>query len=327
MSAPGSLVISLDFELHWGMHDKWTVEEYKANLDGARAAIDGTLSLFERYQIRATWATVGILFCDGRGDALAHAPTQKPAYDRPNLDPYPLLARCGDDEAADPLHFAPSVVARIASADGQEIGTHTYSHYYALEHGQTSDQFAADIASACMVAERAGVTLSSIVFPRNQVCREYLDVCRKAGIVAYRPNRETWMQTPRPSRDESRFRRALRLTDTYLPLEGDVVRPSIDPSGVVAVPSSRQLRPVGTRRSPLEDLLQRRILAGMRQAATTGAVYHLWWHPHNFGAAVGRNLEQLEVILKHHASLRARHGMRSESMGDVGHRTLAEGAR
>lgn len=322
---PGTLVISLDFELHWGMHDKWSVDEYRSHLEGVPAAVDGMLRLFERHEIAATWAIVGLLWCKGREDALAHAP-EPPGYTNPRQNPYALLGRCGIDESADPMHFAPSLVARIAQGQRQEIGTHTFSHYYALEAGQTARQFDADLGSAGVIARRSGVNLRSIVFPRNQVSDEYLSVCRRHGLIAYRPNRQTWMQSPRAGTEEKPLRRAARLLDTCVPLEADVVRPWVDRSGMVAVPASRQLQPLGRRHSPLELLQLRRVLAGMRHAAATGAVYHLWWHPHNFGAAVGRNLEQLEVVLRHHTLLRARYGMRSETMHKVAAGLLASNA-
>jgi hypothetical protein len=52
----------------------------------------------------------------------------------------------------------------------------------------------------------------------------------------------------------------------------------------------------------------------MTTAATSGAVFHLWWHPHNFGVNVERNIEALESILKHYIHLRDQYGMRSQTM-------------
>ena len=327
MTAPPSFVVSLDFELYWGMHDKCSLESYRANLEGVRAAIDGTLKLFERHAVAATWATVGLLMCDGRDDAVANAPRERPRYSSRLRDPYPLLDRCGPDEASDPLHFAPSVVSQIAACPRQEIGTHTFSHYYALEPGQTPEQFEADLEAAGAVTRRAGHTLSSIVFPKNQVCEDYLAICQRRGLTAYRPNRSTWMQRPDPAHSDRRLRRAARLLDACVPLESDVVRPYVDASGLVAIPGSRQLRPVGARSSGLEVLMLRRILAGMREAAVSGGTYHLWWHPHNFGANVARNLEVLDQVLTHHRALRARYGVRSETMRDVATRVLAPRSR
>ena len=47
----------------------------------------------------------------------------------------------------------------------------------------------------------------------------------------------------------------------------------------------------------LQALQERRILADMTYAAEHGLVYHLWWHPHNFGAYLEQNLASLRKIL------------------------------
>jgi hypothetical protein len=51
---------------------------------------------------------------------------------------------------------------------GQEIGTHTFSHYYCLEPGQQPEQFEDDLKAAIAVSKAKGIDTKSIVFPRNQ---------------------------------------------------------------------------------------------------------------------------------------------------------------
>ena len=60
--AQPTLIVSLDFELFWGMQDGWKLSEYEANILGGRKAIPQMLALFEKHGIHATWATVGFLF-------------------------------------------------------------------------------------------------------------------------------------------------------------------------------------------------------------------------------------------------------------------------
>jgi hypothetical protein len=59
-----SLIISLDFELFWGVRDKRTIGNYGRNILGVREALPAMLALFRDYGIRATWATVGLLLFD-----------------------------------------------------------------------------------------------------------------------------------------------------------------------------------------------------------------------------------------------------------------------
>ena len=60
----GTLLVSLDFELFWGMLDQCALEDYQDNVLGGRTAIPRLLQLFEKYGIHATWATVGFLFAE-----------------------------------------------------------------------------------------------------------------------------------------------------------------------------------------------------------------------------------------------------------------------
>jgi hypothetical protein len=46
-------------------------------------------------------------------------------------------------------------------------------------------------------------------------------------------------------------------------------------------------------------------------------IYHLWWHPHNFGAEPEYCLRFLERVLKHFEHLAQTQGMRSASMLEI----------
>ena len=65
----GQFVISLDFELLWGVRDHADRTSYGKNVLGARDAVPQMLEIFAQNSIRATWATVGFLFCETRGRA------------------------------------------------------------------------------------------------------------------------------------------------------------------------------------------------------------------------------------------------------------------
>ena len=61
--APPSVVISLDFELRWGMHDRLgtNYDAYRENLENVREIVPALLKLFSEHKIRVTWACVGAL--------------------------------------------------------------------------------------------------------------------------------------------------------------------------------------------------------------------------------------------------------------------------
>ena len=60
----------------------------------------------------------------------------------------------------------------------------------------------------------------------------------------------------------------------------------------------------------------------MTAAAKTNKFFHLWWHPHNFGADADANLLFLRRILDRYATLRDQFGMRSLNMSEVAERVL-----
>ncbi len=315
----GIFTLSLDFELFWGLRDILTKEACRETLLGARRAVPEILALFSEYGIHATWATVGFLFHSGRDELLENLPELLPAYEEGSLSPYPTIANTGNSEKEDPLHYAPSLVKQIAATSGQEMATHTFSHYYCLEKGQTAEAFRADLEAARKVAHREGIELRSLVFPRNQFNEEYLSVCRELGIVAYRGNQQNWMYRASTTSGEPKLKRLARLMDAYFNLSGFNGHPAkvLGEKLPFNVPASRLLRSVSPRLKLLEPLRLRRIKKEMSHAAENDLIYHLWWHPHNFGDDIDGNIVFLHQILHHFRQLREQYGMRSMSMAEI----------
>ncbi|OOC09616.1 polysaccharide deacetylase family protein [Thioalkalivibrio halophilus] len=317
--APPALVVSLDFELHWGVSERVTGADhpYAAHLRGARDVIPRLLERFRERGIHATWATVGALFADGRTDLGSFMPAVRPEYERTAVDNYRL--GLGASEAEDPLHFAPTLVKKIRETKGQELASHTFSHYFCDEPGQSRKAFSADLAAAQAIAEREGEALRSLVFPRNQVVDEYLSALTENGIEIYRGNPPGGLYEPVHHPARRAAMRAARLTDGFLNLTGHHTFgwDRITAEYPWNVQASRFLRPYSRKLRYLEPLRRRRVKAGIRAAAKRNEVFHLWWHPHNFGANQEKNLEALDDILDTFERLRESEGMRSFSMSEA----------
>lgn len=314
----GIFTISLDMELYWGIRDEVPLERARQRLLGDREVVPRMLDLFARFDIHATWAVVGFLFFDGRDELMAALPSVRPRYVNRALDPYEAVARLGASEREDPFHFAPSLVKRILGAPNQEIGTHTFSHFYCLEPGQTKDAFRDDIRAAKTAAARIGANVRSIVFPRNQCQLDYLEVCAEEDIIAYRGNPKHWMYRAAAGSD-SPLKRGARLLDAFVNVSGAqrYVPPRTMGRAPINVPASRFLRPWNRRLARLRPLQLRRIKNEMTIAAERGALYHLWWHPHNFGLDQTENLAGAREIFEHYEQLRDRHGMKSLAMREA----------
>lgn len=286
---------------------------------GARDAVPCMLDVFDKYGISATWATVGMLFARDRDEWNAYKPAVLPKYARKQDDPY--QEKLGRDEANDPLHFAATLIDRIRSCPRQEIGTHTWSHYYCLDAGHSAAAFRADIRSAVAMASSRRITLRSIVFPRMQVPPDCLSIIREFGILCWRGTESSWMyQAASTAEMRSPKRRLARIVDAYLPVAGpETVKWSSipQPGDDFNIPQSRFLRPYSTSASFLESVRLHRITSAMEHAARNGEIYHLCWHPHNFGVNLKENLQFLERILKVQRRLDAEYGFPSMTMNEV----------
>ncbi len=322
----GTLVISLDFELFWGMTDAATLETYGNNVRGERTAIPRMLELFTEYGIHATWATVGLLMTRNKAELLSLLPPEelRPIYPDPRMSTYHYLkeATLGESELDDIYHYGQSLVELILNTPHQELGNHTFSHYYAVDGGENeSIILEADLRAHARISETYGVTTSSIVFPRNQVSEDALRVCSKYGMTTYRGNEDHFLYRARGYKDQNLFIRGLRLLDHYINISGHhtyrIENGENRKYGIWNIPASRFLRPWTKVLSIFEPLRLRRIKNAMTHAAKRGEVFHLWWHPHNFGIHQGENFKNLTEILEHFKKLQNEYGMQSASMKET----------
>lgn len=314
-----ALIVSLDFELFWGMLDVLPLERYRANVEGVRTAIPRMLKLFAQYGIHATWATVGFQFAEDQEELEAFLPRIRPGYENEKLLGYAQAG--GLPERERDCFFAPELIKKIAATPGQEIGSHTFCHYYCREPGQTVDQFRADMEAARAIAEAKGCSLRSVVLPRNQSEPEYVAVLRELGFESYRDEENDWIHEKVPFRP---LMRLLRLMDVYLPLTGQGGYLPKNEDGIVNLVGSRMYKPYFAPLCFLEWLKLLRIKGQMRHAARKGLVFHLWWHPHNVGVRQDLHMKQLESIFRYYAKLRKKYGMRSLNMEEAASEVLGQ---
>ncbi len=322
--SPGHLVISLDLELFWGMFDKESLESYGPNVFGERTAIPRLLRLFERYGIHATWATVGLLMARDKNELEAHLPPLelRPTYENRAASAYEYLATIpiGNDETTDPYHYGPSLVKLLLESRYQKIANHTFSHFYCVDGKENGPEiFAADLLAHKKIAETYGITTNTIVFPRNQWSTTALRVCFEHDLRAYRGNEDHFLYRARKDTEQTLFVRGLRLLDHYLNLSGHHTYPlpTLKPGELINIPAGRFFRPFMRTLAWLEPLRLRRIKNSMTYAAKRGEVFHLWWHPHNFGLNQEENFRNLETLLTHFEFLKNTYGMQSASMEDI----------
>lgn len=321
-------IISLDFELLWGVRDKRTIASYGDNIRGVQQVIPSLLTVFDQYQVRATFATVGFLFCRSKTELLLHTPPVLPEYNEKKYSPYEnnYLQSIGESEESDPYHFGSSLVRQVQQNRNHEIASHTFSHFYCLEHASL-EAFEEDLMAAKKIAAVHGIELKSIVFPRNQYSADHLAICKRHGFTSYRGNEGSNVYQPRSNREQNGIIRATRLLDAYLNLTGHHTFTVEKNEALLNIPASRFLRPFSKKLRFLDGLRLKRIKDSMTHAAQKKEAFHLWWHPHNFGIHLKENLQFLKEVLKHYQTLHKTHGMQSATMQQVAEESKIDHAK
>lgn len=289
-----NLIISLDFELHWGRFDKYALAPNKVYYQNTRDIVPRLLELFDRFQIKATWATVGMLMCESREEWESYKPELLPTFEKSKFSAYNWMD--SQQQVWDKGVFAPDLVRKILETPGQELGSHSFAHYYTMAAGQTLAQWKSDLQAAKRIAkEKFDSNLESLVFPRNQYSEQVIEIALESGFTVFRTNPKDWFW--KSVENENLVKKIFRTSDSLVPLgrRTSYASPEFH-KGSVLIPSSRILRPFRSG-SLFNKARIERIKEELDLAINYGEMYHLWWHPHNFGNYPKENLEILENLL------------------------------
>ena len=285
-----NFIISLDFELKWGVLE--SNNDYDKNLYGARKAIPEILDIFKKFNIKSTWAIVGFLF----NKNVDEFKKNKPKIIRHDniIDPYTISF-----ENNEGLYFALDLIQKINSSHLQEIASHTYSHFNCKKGIKLKEEFIEDINAAINIAQnKLNIKFHSIVFPRNEISKEYFPILKKLGFTHYRGNPNNFLYNKGHNKKNILIR-AIRYLDSFIEIVKNYNTENCDSSELINVQANRMLRP-HNKIKILNFLMIRRIKKEMLYAAKNNLNYHLWWHPHNFGLNTERNIQNLENILSYY---------------------------
>ena len=309
----GVFTLSLDFELIWGSRD--LVADPHGLDEMARVArarvFDPLLRMFDRYGVIATWATVGALFLgEGRVDGgRLHPDLPNPAHAwRPDW----LAGVPSGTEAEHPAWYGRSLVEKLAEA-GQEVGCHAFTHAIFGDPGCSEAVADAELARAVAVAAELGITLRSMVFPRN--IEGHVHLLKRHGFHCWRGQEPIWYRrtgTPVP------LTRLAHLADVLRAARPVTVVPTQDDQGLWNIPASAVFAPVdGARRFiPMRQRV-RRAQKGIDAAEARGEICHLYIHPINFATDPDRMLHGLDRVLAHAARRRDAGALDILSMGEI----------
>lgn len=317
-STHGIFAISLDFELYWGIRDKKTIEEYGENVLGAWEVVPRLLKLFDDQKIHATWAVVGAMICENSAHLKESIPKKLPNYSDKSLSPY--LNFLDEITQIDSRYlFGNELFNKVKSAANQEIGTHTFSHYYCLEDGQNKEEFLSDLEASINIIQKNGVSPKTFIFPRHQLNEEYIKEFPKYGIEIYRGTEKIWYNSPSKGDEEGVLKRAIRFADYYLKMQSHHCQDisEVKKNELYVIRASRWLRPYSKKWEKLDFLKIRRIKNQMTFAAKNGKIFQLWFHPHDIGKDIDKNFEYLEEIFKHFQYLNKKYNFQSKNLEEI----------
>jgi peptidoglycan/xylan/chitin deacetylase (PgdA/CDA1 family) len=260
----GLFILSLDTEIAWGTNAA-SLPRYAHCFDTYPDIIRRLIALLDSYEIPATWAVVGQLLLSADDD---RASQRKPPH----------------------WYHAPYLLDALQGAKVKHgIGTHTFSHIYTEDSTTTADVWQRELDLVAQLHREQGVSLRSIVYPRNQVA--YTDTLNKYGIIAYRGVEQNWYGNRRG---------AFHLLDRALGLPPPTYNPAAlkVADNLVNLPASQFLMAYDGVRGKIPTASRvRQARFGIDKAVKQNQLYHLWFHPFNLGTS-DKMFNALEQILQ-----------------------------
>jgi len=289
--------LSLDMELAWGFvlyPEHEILAMLRSNLQRARGTIDLLLSLFERYDIKATWAIVGHLLLSPEEDT-DFVFEQLPQFREGCLDRdyYRSLRN-------KPLYRGRDIVERIlANPIQHEIGLHGFFH---IPFNKCSREVAkAEIEMGIKAVNILGIQPKSFVFPQNRI--GHIDVLKENGIRIYRgKNLSWWKQDIWPPIRKLDSAAHKLIASPTLPLLKD---------GIWELPSSAFFCD-----PHMPFTLPWRAKIGLQRAIRARKIVHIWLHPWSL-LLYKRLVEDLENFLALVAQKRDEGKAKVMTMGEL----------
>ena len=265
----GTVTLSIEIELGWGMHD---LDRYSHLSDDGireRAYLRRLLDACDVEDVPISFDVVGHLLlhaCSGTHEG-----------------PYPkgwFRADPGTDATTDPLFYAPDVAEEVLRSEtDHELCTHTFSHVPCNEFDDPTIVHDIELAQEQHVA-LCGERTTSLVPPRNW--EPSLRVCKETGIETLRVAHTATSKTPLhryasllaggpPETDDTRV--VDGVTETYTVTHQTLTAPSL-PWG--QRPAHPCFRPVPVRLR--QRLHERSLENALRRTADTDGSLHLWCH-------------------------------------------------
>lgn len=279
-------IVSIDVELLWGFvcyPEHKFVKLLKNDKEACRGKIDFLLKLFEKLNIKATWAIVGHLFLDNckKINGIPHIDMPRYKDKWYDFDPCSNINK-------DALFYGKDIIENILSSPVKhEIGYHTFSHVPFTKCNQEVAE--AEIKKGIALAKEMGIIFKSFVFPENEIA--HLNVLSKYGFEIYRGKRT--------SLGFYNFKQNILLRKFNAAIDKIIslpVEPKWKKEGIWEIPSSMSFYD-----PQFPQLVLPKAKLGLSAAICLNKVFHINFHPWNLLVydSMRRDLEKfLELVAK-----------------------------
>ena len=309
----GIAVFSFDLEMAWAGRKSSSDLNHAEGIEQVRGIVDSLLAILIRYEISATWATVGHLMLKENYNEWERLKQFEPKYNWFSGNWYE-----GIPDLNSPLgnrYYAPDVIEKIVQCPiYQELGCHTFSHIIVGDTATSRQLFWEELLACQKAARFYGRDLKSFVFPRNIV--GHTDLLKQAGFECFRGLNSEWYWFGFPA--ELRSFKHTKFPNKLIPLVMTVGRffdeklrlcpplplaRSID--DIWEIPHSMFFPPFAgvSRYISMEDRWRRGI-NGLIKVSENKRIFSIYTHPHNFLTAPSELLNAFEMICRYASDLR-----------------------
>ena len=283
------IIITLDYELRWGMDIIYgdSSNKFSSHIKNTPAVIKEMISLFNKYEIKSTWASVVAISLDSWDEYYE-------VLKEYNIDPlrnhFGHTLKFHNIENYKDNYFSKDSFNSIINSENAEIGSHSFRHIYFGENSYQKEDFILDNKICSDILEnKFNIKKYCYVFPRNQIVyKNFLD---KHTISGYREIPSTYgYKNTTSATNNKKLVRASRTVNDIFPL--------------TTKPSKKynffSIGDVHIRFNLPEILWKTQLLKiklMLQNKSSDNCSLHLWWHPHNVSISPIKNLQRLEQLL------------------------------
>lgn len=289
-------VISIDTELAWGsVYSDKILEKKHTSFKKTRSAIEQILSLFEKYNISATWALVGHLMLENcqKENGIKHPDVIRPQYSWNAKDwfHYDPCARNEDNS----VWYGDDVLKQVMDCKvPQEIGSHSFSHIMFGDKGCTAACAESDIKKWLEIAAIYQIKPDSFVFPFNS--EGHYEVLKHYGFKIYRSNNtEGYFRIK-----NKKIKRAVHILDRILAVSPSTGKVEADTSGLLKTTGNFcYFRYNGWKNYLTWKSAVRKSKKGIDKAIAKSEIFHFWFHPFEIAANLNESIKDLNEIFNY----------------------------